>query len=134
MPIDDDIVTRAVDSVRQDVVEGFAAALSPRDHGFQIDLDGSPAVGAVTTSESMVTVPWAYACVHTGPFLGVPPTYVDVELRGATVVRVEGVQAEWSYHRYIDFLGALHQLGVSTSVRPVLTPDQYANWDAHRPS
>ena len=52
-------------------------------------------------------------------FLEIPPTYVRFELRGATFVNVGDDDAEqWVYNRYVDFLCALHHMGVSTYCPP----------------
>jgi hypothetical protein len=57
--------------------------------------------------------------------LDIEETGVNFELRGTTFVDIREDESYWVYYRYIDFIGALHQLGVPTVARPVLTaPDR----------
>jgi hypothetical protein len=126
---DSEIVAKVVNSIEADIRSGFAGALE--SIGFVRDLDGADLVedDLVATAEQLVVVPWIYRCAHVGEFLGIPPTYIELELRGTTFVRVEGdSEKEWEFYRYIDYLGALHQIGVSTASRPALTADEYAVW------
>jgi hypothetical protein len=132
---DSEIVKSVVTSIEEDIRDGLGDALQFVD--FQRDLEGSGLApdDLVATASELVAVPWIYRCVHVGEFLGVPPTYVQLEIRGTTFVRATSTQsANWVYYRYIDFIGVLHQMGVSTTTRPALTPEQYDNWLANRPS
>jgi hypothetical protein len=138
MPISAANIVRARTNVERDVVSGFDGLLSPQpsaDPAFVIELKGS-GLGeelAVATSESVVVVPWVYKCVHTGPFLGVQPTYISFDLRGATFVKADSPDIEeWLYHRFVDYLCALHEIGISTNVRPALSPEEYLVWDEAR--
>jgi hypothetical protein len=138
MPISPTNIAQARTNVERDVVGGFDGLLSPSpsaDPPFQIELKGSDLAGglAVATSDSVVVVPWVYKCVHTGPFLGVQPTFIEFELRGATFVNAESPNVEeWLYHRFVDYLCALHEIGISTNVRPALSPEEYLVWDEAR--
>ena len=76
---------------------------------------------ALATADVLVAVPWKYPCTHVGTFMNIEATGLDFDLHGTTFVDVRGPSDSWTYYRYIDFIGALHQLGVSTDVRPVLT-------------
>ena len=145
MPISDTTIDLAKQRVERDIRDGFAERLSPSadaDPVFTIELEESVALGypglaeadAVATSESVVVVPWVYHCVHTGPFLEIPPTFVSFDLRGTTFVNV-GLgdnPATWILHRFVDFLCALHHIGVYTSVRPALNVQDYLRWDEAR--
>jgi hypothetical protein len=132
MPVDDDRVRDAVERVLTDVPLAFEDQLSPPDPGaapdVRIDLHDALDLEEgqmYASSDAVVVVPWVYSCAHTGYFLGVPPTRMPLELRGATFVDVRNAERdEWMYHRYVDFLGALNQIGVSVSVRPALTEEQ----------
>ena len=55
--------------------------------------------------------------------------FVELELRGLTVVQVAGDSEGWQYSRFVDFLGALHQMGVTTTTRPMLTSERYEAWN-----
>jgi hypothetical protein len=126
---DDVIIHEALRSVEVDVADGFAGVFSAR--GFTRDLNGASLDenAVVATTSELVVVPWVYSCTHVGEFLGVPPTYIELELRGTTFVHATGPDPEaWDYYRYIDFVGALQQLGVTTTSRPALTADEYDNW------
>jgi len=127
--LDDSVIEQALRNIEVDIAEGFDGMLSAR--GFNRDLNGAElAENAVfATSDHLVVVPWVYRCTHTGDFLGVPPTYVELELRGTTFVHACATDPEeWEYYRYIDFIGALQQLGVTTTSRPALTEEEYGNW------
>jgi hypothetical protein len=139
MPIEPAVIETAKAHVQDDVVAGFDGILTP-DPGlestFSINLAGSSLaeVQVVAASEaSVVVVPWVYSCVHTGTFLDIPATYIHFDLRGATFVNVGPSNPnDWMYHRFVDFLCALHHIGVYTSVRPALTVPEYLHWDEQR--
>ena len=148
MPIDDsELIETVMKNVRRDVISGFDDALSADgDDAFSIALEPTTLEEnlVVATSDAVIVVPWIYRCVHTGVFLDVPPTFVHFELRGATVVNLrlfddgikpnEDGERPYLYHRFVDFLCALHHIGVSTSVRPALEPKDFLNWqEAQRP-
>ena len=117
----DDVAGKAKLLVRQDIEEGFADVLRARVDGFAIGLHDSDLADdlALATSDQLVVVPWRYPCTHVGTFMNIPATGVNFELRGTTFVDIRNAD-DWTYYRYIDFTGALHQLGVTTDVRPVV--------------
>jgi hypothetical protein len=120
----DDFASEAAQLVRRDIEDGFKGALEQRsDAAFAIGLHDSDLQDhlSLATSESLVVVPWVYPCTHEGVFLNIPATFVDLELRGTTFVDIR--QQDWTYYRYIDYIGALHQIGVSTDARPVVPND-----------
>jgi SnoaL-like polyketide cyclase len=133
MELDDKVIAQALRSVEHDLVAGFEGVLEARE--FTRDLHGADLEHGrlFATSADLVVVPWVWRAVHVGEFLGVPPTYVELELRGTTFVHVSASKDEtdWAYYRYVDYLGALHQLGVTVS-RPALTSDEYAAWTSRR--
>jgi len=136
MPIDAATIALAIARVEQDVVNGFDGALTPAGSGaFELDLDesGLTSTEVVATSEVVIVMPWVFRCVHTGPFIGVQATFVHFDLRGTTFVHVGSGETDpddWRYHRYIDFLCALHHMGISTGVRPALTAPEFMEWKA----
>jgi len=108
--------------VARDVQDGFKGVLDPReDASFAISLHDSDLndFAAVTTSDTLVVIPWQYPCTHVGAFLDIPATNARFELRGTTFVDIRGPSSGWTYYRYIDFIGALHQIGAAYDVRPV---------------
>jgi hypothetical protein len=138
MPNDQSVIDSARDLVEADIAGGFVGILNAEGpNAFSVELpEATLAFEQITTvSEAVVVpVPWRFHCVHRGHFLGIPPTHVELDLRGTTFVLPRGDSTDdWLLYRYIDYLGALHQMGVSAAVRPALTPDQYANWLANQP-
>jgi len=132
MPFDVEIVAKALAGIEDDVRTGFGEMLAPRDpdafarelHGADLDPEA-----VFATSEHFVVTPWVYRCTHVREFLGVPPTFVDLDLRGTTFAHACATDSEeWEYYRDVDDGGALHQLGVSTTARPALTPDEFNVW------
>ena len=117
------------ESVEADIRTGFDKILSVGD--FKRELDGctldEDAVFA--TAEHLVVAPWVYRCTHIGDFLGVPPTYVDLELRGTTFVHVPSPDPEelvvFPVHRLRRRASPAR---VSTTSRPALTVDEFENW------
>jgi hypothetical protein len=124
----DDFVDEAKKLVQYDVEQGFNDLLSSRtDAPFAFGLHESPLDDATTfaTSEELVVLPWRYPCTHVGPFLDIPRTDADFELRGTTFVDIrEDDPNAWRYYRYVDYIGALHQLGVPTVARRVIAPER----------
>jgi hypothetical protein len=137
MPIDLLVLGAVLEAVGEDVTRGYEAALSPRGGGdaFAIGLEdsGLEPMQSFAQSDELVAVPWRYSCTHTGDFLSIPATFVSLELEGVTFVHVRsGERDDWDFHRYVDYLGALQQIGVSMSVRPALEEEEYDNWIKNR--
>jgi hypothetical protein len=130
----DDFIEQAKERVQYDVEEGFREVLSSRtDARFIFGLHDSDLDDETTfaTSDQLVVLPWRYPCTHTGNFLDIAPTEIDFELRGTTFVDIrDDAVSTWTYYRYVDFLGALHQLGVPTVARPVVTTPDDGTSDA----
>jgi hypothetical protein len=144
MPITPGVIETVKVRVQTDIVHGLASSFTSdnsadaMDPAFTITLNGPAdildAPDFVAASDTFVAVPWVWACVHTGRFLDVQPTYIRFQLHGTTFVHATAPDPDdWTYYRYIDFLCALYNLGISTSVRPALTADEYLAWDAARP-
>ena len=120
MTIGDDVAGLARQNVQLDIESIFSDSLRLQpDATFGFGLHDSTLADTIAfaTSDELVAVPWRFPCTHVGSFLDIPATLVDLELRGTTFVDIRG--AEWVYHRYIDYIGALHQIGVPTDGRPV---------------
>lgn len=136
MPIHESIVEVAKVAVEEDIRGGFEGVLeasAPTPFAFELEGSALEAKDIAAVSDSLVVVPWVFHCTHVGSFLGVPATFVDLDLRGATFVHVDGTDSNaWLMYRYIDYAGALQQMGVSIVQRPVLSPEQYANWQANQ--
>jgi hypothetical protein len=130
----DDFVEQAKERVQFDVEEGFKGLLSARtDAQFAFGLHDSDLDDdtAFATSDQLVVLPWRFPCTHTGTFLDIPATELDLELRGTTFVDIrDDAESTWTYYRYVDYLGALHQLGVPTVARPVVTTPDDGTSDA----
>jgi hypothetical protein len=137
MPVDQGVIDAALKLVEEDIVAGFDGVFDAAGvPAFFFELDGSTLTDTdliAPSDASVVPVPWRFHCTHRGRFLGVPATFVELDLRGATFVHAVGAtERDWVLFRYVDYLGALHQMGAGTVTRPALTPDQYANWLANR--
>ena len=137
MPIDLLVLGNVLEAVGEDVIRGYHKSLSPLggNDAFTIGLERSDLepMQSFAQSDQLVAVPWRYACTHTGTFLDIPATFVPLELQGVTFVHVlDDNRESWQFHRYVDYLGALQQLGVSMSVRPALSEKEYNNWVENR--
>lgn len=133
MPIDLLVLGSVLEAVGEDVIRGYRKSLSPLggSDAFSIGLEESDLepMQSFAQSDQLVAVPWRYECTHTGTFLEIPATHVALQLQGVTFVRVHDDNREsWEFHRYVDYLGALQQIGVSMSVRPALSEKEYNNW------
>ena len=101
--------------VERDVTEGLSELFAPRE-GFRVAerfAHVEPMSNGTHTS-----VVWEYSAVHTGDFQGIRPTGQEIVVSGVTIVDTSG--GEPAFHRYIDWVGVLAQLGVSTTGRPAL--------------
>jgi hypothetical protein len=131
MPLADEIVATAMTYVQQDIVDGFDKILDPGlNPMFEFDdLGGALAIEqSITRSDEAISMPWRYTATHVGPFLGIPATNITFTLRGMTIVIPADKLEDWQFFRCIDYLCALHELGVTTTTRPALTPDEYGQW------
>jgi hypothetical protein len=129
MPLSDEIITNARNNVAQDIHDSFSKYIQPSPTGeFAVELPGVQLAerDVIVASESVVAVPWVFRGEHVDVFLSVPATGLPIELRGATFVDVSsGKESDWTYSRFIDYLGALHQLGVTGVSRPAFGPDYF---------
>jgi hypothetical protein len=130
MPLSEEILATAATNVGDDVTSFFSRYLRPAGPhgGFAIELNGVEIDPRelVVSSNSVVGIPWAFRGIHINDFLGVCKSGILVELLGATFVDMSsGKEPDWTYSRYIDYLGALHQLGVTAVSRPAFTPGDF---------
>jgi len=136
MALSPEIVTQILNTIEPDIRAGFKESFRPISFGRDLHGAGLADAKAFATSDVLVAVPWVFRAQHVGDFIGVPATYIEFELRGATFVQVAeddpGNSEKWGYFRYIDYIGALQQLGVTTTTRPALTAAEYVAWSEHR--
>jgi hypothetical protein len=130
MPLSEKILSSAATNVGRDIDQCFRKFFRPEpiDGAFTVEIPGVEIsmTELLVSSNSVVAVPWRYHGVHVDTFLGVPATGREVDLQGATFVLMKSENDnDWTYARYIDYLGMLHQLGVSTDTRPAFTPTDY---------
>jgi hypothetical protein len=136
MALEPEIVDSILGTIGPDIQQGFGGSFEFVSFGR--DLHGSDLAEehAVATGDFLVAAPWVYRAQHVGLFLGVPATFMEIELRGTTFVRTSeddpSDQSAWAYYRYIDYLGALHQLGVTTTTRPALMADEWVAQSGNR--
>jgi hypothetical protein len=133
MPLADEILDLAATNVGTDISSYFGKYFEPVLNPFTVELPGVDVAPRelLVSSNALVAVPWAYKGTHVDTFLGVAATGILITLRGATFVDTSaGSDKEhadsWTYSRYIDYLGALHQLGVTATSRPAFMPDDFA--------
>lgn len=100
--------------VRRDVESGVGSWFSPLAGFAGREEFGS----APMTNESFTSVVWEYAGRHTAVFQGIQPTGREVMIRGVTVVDHTGPAPR--FHRYVDWLDLMGQLGVSAAMRPAV--------------
>ena len=119
-----------IEQVREDIEVSFAGVLERRGDGLTTNLNQEDPMPALVSDEvGFAAVPWEFPCTHVGMFLGIPPTFLDLVLRGATFVDIrEDDPARWGYYRYIDYHGALNQIGVTGIERPALSDEDYLRW------
>jgi hypothetical protein len=122
--------TEAFDLVHDDVHAGLAESFTPRPgfiatEGFG---DGEP-----ITNGRHTAVVWEYHGRHDAPFQGVEPTGADIVIRGVTVIEQSGRRQV--FHRYVDWLDVMAQLGLTSSMVPALEQlPRRARTRAHRAS
>lgn len=132
-----DTIALVIEAVEEDLETGMKPGLIADGPGaFEVDrlADAVPPDDVVTQSETVVTVPWRWRCIHEDShFLGVAPTYQPLTLTGITIVVIDDPKATdgWLFWRCIDYLCALYELGV-TVTRPALDPEQLERWVARQ--
>ena len=129
MPLSEKVLSAAAANVEKEIKEFFSRFFEAgADGGYAIELPGAKidTQELLVSSNSVAAVPWVFRGRHIDEFLGVCATGILVELRGTTYVDASSDnEADWKYSRYIDYLGALHQLGVTAVSRPAFTPDDF---------
>ena len=82
----------------------------------------------------ILPVPWIFDCRHAGSPKGTPqsppdafhelfPTGRDLTINGVTVVEMRDGEAV--FHRYVDWIGVLTQLGLTVSQRVLMEEEEY---------
>lgn len=109
----------AADLVQRDVEMALAEVFDAGDGGgFQLThpvLKDRP-----ITNELMTAVPWTWTGTHTGRSALLPyqRTGRTVTVEGITLI-TEGEDGEPQFHRHVDWVGALGQIGITLTDRPV---------------
>ena len=132
----------AHDLIRRDVEAGIAGFVTgiPDDpsHGFQFmeEFDRWRDGGVHTRSEDTFVVPWVFRGIHDvepqlegqepRDVMGFVPTRQVVEVRGCTIAHWETDDAEPRFTRFIDWAGAMAQIGVTFLKRPVIDDPENA--------
>lgn len=113
--------SEALELVQRDVERGVGEWLSPDDvdgAGFRVlepfDREPNP---IAAPDGGPVAIPWAWVGRHTGDVMGYLPTGQIVEVRGVTLVR--DTEKGPAFSRFIDWVGALGDMGVTVFTRPV---------------
>ncbi|MEO7428419.1 MAG: hypothetical protein ABIY48_03455 [Acidimicrobiales bacterium] len=118
--------TEAEALVARDTELGLADAFAPTE-GFRVvrpaerdELAMADGSEEPITNGQATAVAWTWSGVHKERSERIPytPTGRDVEVHGLTVV-TEASDGSPRFHRYVDWLSALAQIGVTLSDRPV---------------
>ena len=119
------------DMVFGDIQRGIGDIFEPLD-GDAISVQEDLAVHLERSDApaAAVAVPWVYRCRHVGIFQRLFPTNRELEMHGVTFVDFEpkepkDEQGSPVFHRYIDWLGVLNQLGITVNWRVPVDEDQY---------
>ena len=112
----------ALQRVQEDVEKGIGSWLVEADElensGFRVlepfNAEDVPIRSAATGT---VVVPWAWVGRHDEDVMGYLPTGQRVEVRGVTLVRdtPDGL----GFTRFVDWISALAQIGVTIASRPI---------------
>ena len=113
----------AEDLVRRDVEEGIGSWLladeSVEGAGFRLLEDLGLEDGHLTNSDAgTVAIPWGYRGRHERDVMGLLPTGRIIDIKGVTLVHETSDGPRFS--RFVDWIGALGQMGVGLFSRPVL--------------
>jgi len=73
--------------------------------------DGRITAEDLIAEDSKVVVRWVMRGTHQGEFLGIPPTWREVDVSGVTIIRFENGKVAEGWDGY-DALGLMQQLGV----------------------
>ena len=105
--------------VADDVAAGLGGVFQPTEGGGLMPLDSLESLGAPIASDTHAALPWQWQGTHVGEIAGIPPTgREDVVVRGVTIVDRTG--DDILFHRFIDWLDVLQQLGAVLVGRPVV--------------
>jgi hypothetical protein len=114
----------ALQRVRGDIGKGVGEVFGPFDEAAVTVPEGLEHLIA-DTEGAVVAVPWIYSCRHIGNFKGLLPTDRPIEMHGVTFVNFTEGEDTPVFHRYIDWLGVVNQLGLEVSWRVPVDEDQY---------
>ena len=109
-----------IELAQRDIELGFSDSFTPAGDGWRV-VEAFLQEGAMSNGRC-TSVPWEYACAHTGEFLGLPPTGDEFTIHGVTiVVEQEDEEVPQVFHRYIDWANVMAHLGLGATWRPTLT-------------
>jgi len=75
---------------------------------------------------TVVAVPWIYKCQHIGIFQDLLPTHRAIEMHGVTFVNYSQDGDNPVFHRYVDWLGVMNQLGLEVNWRVPIEEEDYS--------
>jgi hypothetical protein len=76
-------------------------------------------------NDRIAPLPWIYYCVHDGDFEGLAPTQRKLQIHGVTFVDNRNKERGTQYHRLVDWMGVVTQLGLQVSWRTPVDLQQY---------
>lgn len=124
--------SEALDLVRKDVELGIGQWLTAladiESAGFRIlePFDREPAP-LMCAESGTVVVPWAWVGRHDADVMGYLPTGRTIEVRGVTLVR--DTDDGPAFSRFVDWVGALAEMGVGIASRPITDDPRSAGID-----
>jgi hypothetical protein len=116
--------SEAIELVARDVESGMGEWLradvdSLERAGFRVLEEFARDENGIRGAESgTVAVPWAWVGRHDADVMGFAPTGRVIELRGVTMVR--DTEDGPAFTRFVDWITALGQMGISLWTRPVV--------------
>jgi len=114
----------ALQRVRRDIAKGIGDVFGPFEES-AVTVPENLEKLIADTQGSVVAVPWIYRCQHIGNFKGLLPTDRAIEMHGVTFVNFTQGEETPVFHRYVDWLGVVNQLGLEVSWRVPVDEEQY---------
>ena len=122
--------------VQRDVEAGIGSWLVAADdidrRGFRVLEPFDDESAPLQNDGGTVVVPWAWVGRHEAEAMGFRPTGLTIEVRGVTIV--SDADGGPTFSRFVDWVSALADMGVSLSTRGVLDDPQSAGVVTERPA
>jgi hypothetical protein len=117
---------KALEDVQRDIASGIEKVFAPAE-GSIVEPPPELVAHLEGTEAAVVAVPWVYRCVHVGDFQKLLPTGREIEMHGVTFVNYTQGEENPTFHRYVDWLGVVNQLGLEVSWRAPIEEHEYGD-------